>query len=82
MIDWTPVLSVLYACVLYFCVCTCSAQLSMFHMERHSRNTLIVISIIIIKIFRLICNFYLSVAAHKIVFEDRSLRYTSMLLGH
>ena len=47
MIVWTPaVLSVLYACVWYFCVCTCSAQLSMFHMERHSRNTLIVIIII------------------------------------
>ena len=37
MIVWTPtVLSVLYACVLYFCMCTCSAQLSMFHMERRS----------------------------------------------
>ena len=44
MIIWTPaVLSVLYACVLYFCICTCSAQFSMFHMERHSRNTLIII---------------------------------------
>ena len=43
---WTPaVLSVLYACVLYFCICTCSAQLSMFHMERRSRNTLIIIII-------------------------------------
>ena len=42
MIIWTPtVLSVLYACVSYFCICTCSAQLSMFHMERRSRNTLI-----------------------------------------
>ena len=29
----------------------------------------------------LICNFYLSVAAHKIVWADPSLRYTSMLLG-
>ena len=48
MIVWTPaVLGVLYACVLYFCICTCSAQLSMFHMERHSRNTLIIIIIII-----------------------------------
>ena len=42
MIIWTPtVLSVLYACVLYFCICTCSAQLSMFHTERHCRNMLI-----------------------------------------
>ena len=28
---------------LYFCICTCSAQLSMFHMERCFRNTLIII---------------------------------------
>ena len=28
-----------------------------------------------------ICNFYLSVAARKIVWADPSLRYTSMLLG-
>ena len=49
MIIWTPtVLSVLYACVLYFCIWTCSAQLSMFHMERRSRNTLIIITIIIV----------------------------------
>ena len=48
MIILTPaVLSVLYACVSHFCICTCSAQLSMFHMERRSRNTLITISIII-----------------------------------
>ena len=46
MIIWTPtVFSVLYARVLYFCICTCSAQLSMFHMERRFRNTLIVIII-------------------------------------
>ena len=49
MIIWTPtVLSVLYACVLYFCICTCSAQLSMFHMERRSRNKVIIIIIIVI----------------------------------
>ena len=30
MIVWTPaVLGVLYACVLYFCIFTCSVQLSM-----------------------------------------------------
>ena len=46
MTIWTPtVLSVLYACVLYFCIWICSAQLSMFHMERRSRNTLIIIII-------------------------------------
>ena len=46
MIIWTPtVLSVLYACVLHICICICSAQLSMFHMERRSRNTLIIIII-------------------------------------
>ena len=50
MIIWTPtVLSVLYACVLYFCICTCSAQLSMFHVERRSRYALIIITIIIIE---------------------------------
>ena len=44
VIVWThAVLGVLYACVLYFCICICSAQLSMFHMERRSRNTLIII---------------------------------------
>ena len=48
MTVWTLVLGVLYACVLYFCICTCSAQLSMFHMERHSRNMLIIIIIIIV----------------------------------
>ena len=48
MIVWTPaVLSVLYTCVLYFCICTCSAQLSMCHMERRSRNMLIIVVIII-----------------------------------
>ena len=48
MTIWTPTaLSALYACVLYFCICTCSAQLSMFHMERRSRNTLIIITIIL-----------------------------------
>ena len=47
MIIWTPtVLSVLYARVVYFCICTCSAQLSMFHVERRSRNTLSIIIII------------------------------------
>ena len=49
MFIWTPtVLSVLYACVSYFCICTCSAQLSMLHMERRSRNTLIIIIIIFV----------------------------------
>ena len=38
-IVWThAVLGVLYSCVLYFCICTCSAQLSLFHMEKCSRN--------------------------------------------
>ena len=47
MIVWTPaVLGVFYACVLHFCTCTCSVQLSMFHMERRSRNTLIITIII------------------------------------
>ena len=39
MIWISAVLSVLYAYVLYCCICACSAQLSMFHMERRSRIT-------------------------------------------
>ena len=31
--------------VFYFCICACSAQLSMFHMEKRSRNALIIIII-------------------------------------
>ena len=46
--DWThAVFGVLYACVLHFSICTCSAQLSMFHVERCSRNMLIIIFMII-----------------------------------
>ena len=41
MIIWTPT-------VLCFCIFTCSTQLSIFHMERRSRNTLIIIIIIFI----------------------------------
>ena len=48
MIVWTPaVLSVLYASVLYFCICTCSVQFSMCHIERCSRSTLIIIITIV-----------------------------------
>ena len=48
MVVWTPsVLSVLYAYVLYVYICTCSEQLSMFHMVRRSRNPLIIITIVI-----------------------------------
>ena len=48
MIVWTlVVLGVFYACVLYFGIFTCSAQMSMFHMERRPRNTLIIMIIII-----------------------------------
>ena len=47
MIVWTQaVLGVLYACVLYFRICPCSAQLSVFHMEWRCRNTFIIIMII------------------------------------
>ena len=41
MIVWThAVLGVLYAHVLYFCICTCSAQLNIFCMEIRCRNTI------------------------------------------
>ena len=40
---WTPaVLGALYACV---CIYTCSTHLSMFHLEKRSRNRLIIIAI-------------------------------------
>ena len=56
MIFRTPtVLSVLYACIFYSCICTCSARLSMFHTEKRSRNTLITIIIIIIALKFLSC---------------------------
>ena len=32
-LDTCVVLGVLYACVVYSSICTCSGQLSMFHME-------------------------------------------------
>ena len=49
MIVWThAILGVFYACVLYFCICPCSTQLSVFHIKRHSRNMLIVIIIIVV----------------------------------
>ena len=47
MIVWTPAVLRVYASVLYFCICPCSAQFSMFHMEMRSRNMLIIIIIII-----------------------------------
>ena len=49
MVVWTPVLFwVSYRHVfLYFGICTHSAQLSMFHAERRSRNTIIIIILII-----------------------------------
>ena len=44
MIVWTlAVLDVFYACVLYFCICTCSALLRMFHNEKRSRKTLLLL---------------------------------------
>ena len=51
MIVWTPaVWGVLYACVLYFCICTCSAQSSMFHMEKRARNTLMMMMMMMMMI--------------------------------
>ena len=59
MIVWTPILlGVLYASVLFFCICTCLAQLSMFHMERHSRNTFIIVIIIIVMKVRVFRGWY------------------------
>ena len=51
MIIWAhAVLGVLYACVIHFCFCTCSVLLSMFHVERCSRNTIIIIFIVAVGI--------------------------------
>ena len=59
MVIWTPtVLSVLHACVLYFCVCTCSAQLNMFHMERRSRNALIMMMMMMMMMIIMITILY------------------------
>ena len=56
---WTnAVWGVLDAGVLYFCICACSAQLRMFHMVRRSRNTLIIIVIIIIPFCQFYMNFF------------------------
>ena len=41
----TCCLGVIYAFVLHSCICACSAQLSMFHVERRSRKTLSIISV-------------------------------------
>ena len=62
MLDWmfqhdcldTYCFGVSYACVFYFCICTCSGQLSLFHTEKRSRNMLIIIIIIIISSNRLV----------------------------
>ena len=41
MVVWNHVLGVFYACVIYFCICTSSAQLSIFHVENHCRYAII-----------------------------------------
>ena len=64
MIVWTPaVFGCLICMFFYFCICTCSAQLSMFHMEKRSKNTLIIIiSSIYLSISPSVClSVYLSV---------------------
>ena len=49
MIVWTPTAFECLICMRFrFLYFTCSAQWSMFHMEKRSRNTLIIIIIIII----------------------------------
>ena len=48
IIIWTPaVLSVLYACVLYFCICTCSAQLSMLLGAVEIRSLLLLLLLLL-----------------------------------
>ena len=55
MIAWPhAVLGVLYACVLYFCICTCSVQLNMSHMERRSGITIIIIIVVVVVLVQII----------------------------
>ena len=64
---WTPVLSVLLLSYMHvFCICPCSAQLSMFHMERRSGNMLIIITLFWRKI-RSVLQKYPEQAVHKVL---------------
>ena len=48
VIVWThAVMGVLYTNACFVCIFTCSVQLSMFHMERCSRNTFIIITLLL-----------------------------------
>ena len=48
-IVWTrAVWGVLYVCVLNFCICTSSAQLSMFYAKRRSGNIIIIIIVVVV----------------------------------
>ena len=68
-----------YACVSYFCICPCSAQLSMFHMEKSSRNTRIIIIIIII-IIKLSYSVVL-VTVWRVIYSNQSFCSNSPLLS-
>ena len=88
MIIWTPtVSSVLYACVLYFCICTCSAQLSMFNMEGALEiHSLLLLLFGLVGPVSVFCNkFDLQLLSHRGSTYDcgagLSLRYTCLLLG-
>ena len=60
IIVWThAVLGALYACILYFCICTCSAQLSMFDMGKRSRNPIITIIIIVVVVVLILLLLYI-----------------------
>ena len=47
-------MGVFFACVLYVCICTCSAQLGMLHMERRFKNTFIVMLMMILLMMMMI----------------------------
>ena len=56
--------------VLYFCICTCSAHLSRFHMQRRSRNVLIITILLLedltgVQKWQGKNDTYLSVTSHK-----------------
>ena len=56
------VLGVLYACALYFCICTCSVQLSMCHME----GALKIQSLLLLLLLHLVEKYAAKVSVHYI----------------
>ena len=56
----------IYMCFVIFFTRTCSAQLSMFHMERRCRNTLIILLLLLIIIIVIVVVVVVVVVIHKL----------------